>query len=174
MIRLLLLLVLFAFTAQAQTEEEVTTSPRGTFQIVQHHDGNWTQVLRFTGFHPRTIPLEEGISWPALYYVSPDEQWVLRVQKSGSGDNIAFLYHLDEHGQFWRKEEQLGRFGFAFLAAQPGSPRNLYHTGIDFDSWNLQAGQLRFSIHGSDADRSNKGVDRLLVYNLQDGTIATP
>jgi len=175
MTRLLLLLALFASAASTQAKDEVTTSPRGTFRIVQHYyDGSWKQVLRFADGHTRTITLEEGISWPALYYVSPDEQWVLRVQKSGSGDNISFLYHLDRHKQLWRKEEQVGEIGFAYLATQPGLPRNLYHTGIEFESWDLKAGQLHFTISGSDADRSGNGIHRSLTYKLQDGSICVP
>ena len=174
MTRLLLLLALLVLAVSAQAEDEVTTSPRGTFKIIQHDDGNWKQVLRFTDGDTRAITLAEDTPWPARYYVSPDERWILRVQKSGSGDNISFLYHLDEHKQLWRREEQVGALGFAYLATQPGLPRNLYHTGIGFESWDLKAGQLRFIISASDADQSDNGFCRSLVYNLQDGGISTP
>ncbi len=172
--RLLPLLALLVLAASAQAEDEVTTSPRGTFKIIQHYDGNWKQVLGFTDSAARTITLDEGSPWSARYYVSPDEQWVLRVQKSGSGDNISFLYHLDEHRQLWRREEQIGSLGFAYLATQTGLPRNLYHTGIEFESWNLEAGQLRFTISASDADQSGDGFHRSLSYKLRDGSISTP
>ena len=174
MTRLLLLLALLVFVASAQAEAEVTTSPRGTFKIVQHYDGDWKQVLRFADVDTRAITLEEGIPWPALYYVSPDEQWILRVQKSGSGDNISFLCHLDEHKQLWRREEQVGERGFAYLATQPGLPCNLYHTGVEFESWDLQTGQFRFAISASDADQSGNGIHRSLAYKLQDGSISAP
>ena len=169
-----LLLALLVLAASAQAEDEVTTSPRGTFKIVQHYDGDWKQVLRFADGDTRTITLEEGISWPALYYGSPDEQWGVRVQKSGAGDNISFLYHLDEHKQLWRREEQVGALGFVYLATQPGLPRNLYHTGIEFESWDLKAGQFRFTISASDADQSGNGIHRSLAYKLQDGSISAP
>ena len=59
--RLLLLLTLLVCAASAQAEDEVTTSPRGTFKIVQHRDGDWKQVLRFVDSDTRTITLEEAI-----------------------------------------------------------------------------------------------------------------
>ncbi len=172
MVCLLIFLVPHSFASEAKVKDEVTTSPRGTFEIVQHYEGDWTQSVRFIHASARTVILEQGISWPARYYISPDARWILRVQKSGSGDNISFLYHLDDHGQLSRKEERIGELGFAYLARQSGVPHDLYHTGIEFESWDLKAGLMRFIIIGSDSNHSGNVVRRSLAYNLRAGTIA--
>jgi hypothetical protein len=64
--------------------------------------------------------LEEGIPWPASFYISPDDQWILRIQKSGSGDNISYLYHFDAKCRLWGMEEQLGQPGFDYVARSAG------------------------------------------------------
>ncbi|MEI9998769.1 MAG: hypothetical protein WDO13_06150 [Verrucomicrobiota bacterium] len=46
--------------------------------------------------------LEGEISWPGLYYIAPDDHWILRIQKTGSGDNTAYLYFLEKNGSLWR------------------------------------------------------------------------
>src|SRR5262245_61745166 len=87
-----------ALTALAADNE--LGSPQRTFTISQHYDrkaedGGWVTEVRFArNAHP-AITLADSYAWPALFYVSPDDQWILRVQKSGSGDNISFLYRLD-------------------------------------------------------------------------------
>jgi hypothetical protein len=71
--------------------------------------------------------------------------------------------------------EQLDQLGFSFLERAHGVvTRDLYHTGIEFTSWDLKAGLLRFTIHGSSEKQSGKGVERPLAYKLHDHTIVSP
>jgi hypothetical protein len=150
-------------------------SPRGTFTITQHRKENWTTNLHFARSGQPDITFIDDYPWPALFYISPDDQWILQIQKSGSGDNISFLYRVDPNGRLWRMEQRVGELAFAFLERSLGiSIRNLYHTGIDFGAWDVKGGLLRFSIHGSDVNESGKGIDRTLVYDLNKHSFRVP
>ena len=59
---------------------------------------------------------------------------------------------LDAQHHLWRMEEQIGALGFAYVARESKLPRDLYHTGIEFISWDLRAGLLHFTIRGSTDD----------------------
>jgi hypothetical protein len=66
-------------------------------------------------------------------------------------------------------EEQIGDPAFAFLAKTSGVVyEDLYHTGIEFKSWDMKARLLKFAVHGSSARESGKGVKRALAYNLDE------
>jgi hypothetical protein len=94
-----------------------------------------------------------------LFYISPDDQWILQVQKSGSGENISLLYRLDPNGRLWRMEQRFGELAFAYLERSLGvSVADLYHTGIEFTGWNLKAGILRFTIRGSSTKRAARAL----------------
>jgi hypothetical protein len=176
MTRFLLALLLLGGVASVLGDDDYVFSPHRTFKIVQHRgDEGVKQTIQFLKGPSRTITLEYAISWPALYYISPDERWILRIQKSGSGDNISWLYQVEPATQrVWRMEEQLGALGFDYLEKDPSLPHSLYHTGIAFIAWDLKAGQLHFSIHGSEADQSGHGFDRPLTYSLREHAIGSP
>jgi hypothetical protein len=55
-------------------------------------------VFRDSRISPVTL---EGYPWPGRYSISPDEKWVLRTQKTGSGDNIGILYRIEKNGRVW-------------------------------------------------------------------------
>ena len=155
--------------------DETLASPRGTFTITQHRTDNWTTKLHFTKPGSADITFTDDYPWPALFYISPDDQWILQVQKSGSGDNISFLYRLDSSGRLWRMEERFGELAFAHLERSHGiAVADLYHTGIEFTSWNLKAGILRFTIRGSSTKKSGEGVSRELIYDLQKHNFRNP
>lgn len=162
------LIVWLLFAECVFAEQQVTESPERTFRIVQQSNGEgWKQTLHFTGEQTDEILLEAGISWAALYYVSPDERWILRIQKSGSGDNISYLYRVDLRRRLWKLENELATLGFEFLRRRKEAPSGgVYHTGIKFRSWNMKRSHLHFSIHAS-TDRLENGVERNLVYDLK-------
>jgi hypothetical protein len=176
MLRCLLPFVFLISASSLRADDDIVVSPHRSFRIVQHREGEGVkETLEFLTGHHRVVTLEYAISWPASYYISPDERWILRIQKSGSGDNISWLYQLETATQrLWRMEEQLGALGFDYLEKDPSLPHNLYHTGIAFIGWDLTAGELHFSIHGSDADQSGHGVDRRLTYSLRKHAISSP
>jgi hypothetical protein len=172
-------LFLAAFAFSVRGEDQVVFSPKHTFKIVQSGTLNqdsyvWTETLFFSDNQESPVRLEYGIFWPAEFYISPDEKWILRIQKSGSGDNISYLYQVDSHHKVRRMQEELSRSGFDFLEHQPGGvPGDLYHTGLDFTSWDLKAGLLHFTIHGS-GEKSGTGVDQSLTYDLAKHRITSP
>lgn len=174
MTRLITLLAFLVSASSGLGDDEITVSPKKTFKIIQHYSENWTEIVHFTKGQSADVTLEYGISWPAQFYISPDEQWILRIQKSGSGDNISYLYRIAPNQSVWRMEQQIGQLGFDFIQRDTDlSKLGLYHTGIEFISWDIKACELHFEIHGS-FEEGNKGLKRKLIYNLRDHTISAP
>ena len=92
---------------------------------------------------------------------------MLQVQKSGSGENISFLFRVDPEGRLWRMEPSLMEVVWSFLRRTESLHEpDLYHSGIDFRSWDLEAHLLRFTFHGTYPNRP-AGVDIPLLYDLQ-------
>lgn len=168
---LVLLLVSAAcgFAAEERIPGEATlTSPRGTFKITQRMDNDsWHTTLHFVKPNGESIVFADDYPWPGRFFISPDDRWLVQIQKSGSGDNISFLYRIETSGRIWRMEEQLGALAFRFLERTIGlAVEHLYHTGIEFVSWGMRASLLRFSIHGSSRFQGTDGVEREMVYDL--------
>ena len=161
--------------ADDSEDDRETVSPKESFKIVQHRDGNWNEALHFTNGKYPDIILEKGISWPALFYISPDDQWILRVQKSGSGDNISFLYRIKPNGRLWGMDRSFSELALNFLKHSSGISRSdFYHTGIEFGDWNLATGILSFTIHGSSIKRSGEGFEEALIYDLKKDKFSAP
>ena len=63
------IIVLFALGANLAGRDEVTVSPKGSLQIVQHYgQEGWSETLYINGKASRDIVLEYSISWPGDYY----------------------------------------------------------------------------------------------------------
>jgi hypothetical protein len=147
-------------------------SPLHSFSVVQHRDGNWSTTVHFERIHAPDITFTEVYPWPALFYVSPDDRWMLQIQKSGSGDNISFLFHIDSEGRFWRMEPGLMELAWAFIEhTQSLHQSDLYHTGIDFRRWDLRAHLLHFTFHGT-YDTRHEALEVPLTYDLQKHVVA--
>lgn len=168
----LLLLCLLGMALPLRAGDETLASPRGTFTIAQHFDGEvWTSKLHFGKGGRADIMLTNEYPWPADFEVSPDDKWILRIQKSGSGDNVSFLYQMDAAGRLWRMQESFHQAAFAFLASSlKVTEKELYHTGIEFDSWDMRRGLLRFTIRGSLVALVGKGegggISQSLAYDM--------
>jgi hypothetical protein len=166
---------LFSTIAASPAADETLTSPRGSFTIAQHYAGNWTTTLHFTKPGGSKITLGDDYPWPGLFYVSPDDQWILHIQKSGSGDNISFLYRLDSAGRLRRMAKPFGELALAYFEhAQNFAPADLYHTGIEFGAWDIRAGILRVTIRASSTQHGGERVSRKLIYDLQKHCFRTP
>lgn len=169
------LLMPFWFGLGAVAADLQTVSPKKTFRITQHREENWIQTFRPANLGIPEITLEKDVLWPAEYNISPDEQWILRVQKSGSGDNISYLYHVDKEGRLWRMETRFGDLAFEFLRRTKGVDiSDLYHTGIEFEAWDTKEGLLRFTIHGTFEKQRGQGVREQMVYDLQNHQFRFP
>ena len=88
-------LVCSGFSALAA--DETVASPRGTFTITQHRDSNWTAKLHLIKPGSTDITFTDDYPWPALFYISPDDQWILGV--AGSQFNNAFLARHKQYQQ---------------------------------------------------------------------------
>jgi hypothetical protein len=156
-------------------QETPLVSPRRSFTISQQQNGGWTTTLCFAHAAHPDVTLAGGYPWPALFFISPDDRWILQIQKSGSGDNISFLYRVEQSGRVWRMEQGFGELAFQFLDRLPGLHRaEMYHTGIEFHAWSMRDGLLRFTIHGSSVEQSGKGVERELIYDLTNHQFRAP
>jgi hypothetical protein len=102
------------------------------------------------------------------YLISPDEQWVLRLQKTGSGENSALLYRVDSNGQVWRLEQHLDDLAFAVATGRSHLSRSdYYHIGVGLVSGDARAGLLHLKICATANDRANPSIDLKVVYNLR-------
>lgn len=156
--------------------EKPLVSPLRSFTIVQQREGNWSTTSGgnwSTTIHFQKAPaiqLTETYPWPASFYVSPDDHWMLQVQKSGSGDNISFLFRVDSNGRFWRMEPGLMKLAWTFIERSESLHQSdLYHTGIAFRSWDLRTQLLHFTFYGTYMQQS--GVDVPLTYDLKRNVI---
>jgi len=149
---------MFLALANARTENIgviETVSPKKTFKIIQQNlagddfdPGKWKSRIQFIKKRPFRGKLLDGCDWPADYYISPDERWIFQIQKSGSGDNIAYVYGVDAKGRLVRHKERLIDTFLNFTM-------NSDHRGFAFSSWNAKRGLLHFTFsttgpHGDD------------------------
>ena len=169
------LALLSACFSMSLAQEAPLVSPQRSFTISQKRNDEWSTTLHFAHGARADVSLEGHYPWPALFYISPDDHWILQIQKSGSGDNISFLYRVEQSGRVWRMEQGFGELAFTFSDSLPGLQHpELYHTGIEFGAWNMRDGLLRFTIYGSSVERSGEGLKRELIYDLNKHRFRTP
>jgi len=170
-----LLISMLARVVAADTEpwanEKPLVSPSRSFTIVQRRDSGWTTTVHFQHTNADVV-LTDMWDWPALFYIAPDDRWILQVQKSGSGDNISFLFRVDPEGRLWRMEPAIMQLAWAFIERTESLHETaLYHTGIDFRSWDLRSHLVRFTFHGTNTARQAH-LDVPLTYDFQKHVIA--
>ena len=156
--------------------EKPLRSPLGTFTIfqVRDPDGNFGTRIHFAkDTHPDLV-LEPECPWSALFYVSPDDRWILQIQKVGSGDNVSYLHHLDARGHL-HTERRLNEHAFGYLKGLLGvSEKDLFHTGAEFQSWDMRAGLLKFTLHGSSVQKSSEGLKQEIIYDFREDRFQVP
>src|SRR5205807_3838890 len=95
--------------AEEGPKQYIDKAPSGRYSVVQRYVepkdkennldfGAWEAVLRFSDKTKPDATLAtdpDRYYWPAHYLISPDEQWILRLQKTGSGEISALLYHVN-------------------------------------------------------------------------------
>lgn len=165
--------------SNVQAEKETTRSPRGTFEIVQVSRKDrkdnyyyWSESLHFRKAPARTILLEQQISWRAFFEISPDERWMLRRQKTGSGENVGILYRIEANGRVSRVEETLNDLAIAYLKKKHRfNEKDYFHVGIVFTSWDLKKSALNFEFHASPDNNRDNPIDIHLTYHLDTHTV---
>lgn len=151
----------------ANADEKVAVNAvSGRFEVAQEYRGDFVETVRFLSPELPSIVLL-GFSWPGLYHISPDEHCLLRTQKTGSGDNVAILYRIEENG---RVSEVLGFNDTLWTASDTASrlkKKELYHTGVSEVKWAADSGSLEIILSGSNAAKTGDRIEIKLVYDLK-------
>jgi hypothetical protein len=190
-------LLVIAMCATALASEQgpaqyVEKSPSGRFTITQRwvkpdylatdadcteSDCGWEAVLQFADKSKAEVTLAaqpEWYSWPADYRISRDERWIIREQKTGSGENALFLYRLAPNGQLWRMAQHLDDLVFATLLAPLHRTRDdYYHLEVHLTSWDFAAGKVHLKAYATSNDRDETSIDgRRVMYDLRRQVVA--
>lgn len=174
MLRLAVLFFLTLSSLCCLGNDIVTVSPKHTFEIVQKYKDSWSEAFHFFKDRENDVELEQGTSWPGLFYIAPDDRWVLRIQKTGSGDNIAYLYKIETNQRVWRLEQEIRELGLALLShRRNGLPAYPYHIGIEFSSWDMETESLHFTLHASPGNGGQR-MECPFTFHLHDQSIASP
>ncbi len=164
----------FIVTSVLQAEERIAVkATSGRFEITQEYqgdrdqsDGEFLEVVRFrdTGFPQVRL---SGLAWPGIYSISPDEHWLFRTQKTGSGESVAMLYRVEENG---RVSEVQGFNGLLWTVSDVASrleQKDLYHTCVAHLAWSEDGGSLEIVLRGSNVSKSGDGIDCRIQYDLK-------
>jgi hypothetical protein len=182
------LFVLAIYATTVRAGEFDAKSPHGRFTITQRwvrpdyiasntdctkSDCGWEAVLEFAGKPKGRVSLAahpEWYSWPADYRISPDEQWIIRDQKTGSGENALFLYHVEADGQVWRLSQSLDNLVWsAMLAPLHLTRADYYHMEVVLVSWDVSAGKVHLKARATPEEKDEKKIisERAATYDLR-------
>ena len=131
----------------------VFTSPDGATRLVQYmkDGGDWDvkwQVWARRGEQMTELKPEQG--YGAGFRFTPDSQWLVRMQKTGSGEQDLFLYHAQNGGFVSAtKKQSLSDLAWAYFY---GRPETKNFAKLDFHiSANLMKGtEEGYRWHGVD------------------------
>jgi len=173
---LLVLLVLGTFitSLRADAFDPVIESPDHSFRVIQpwSTDGVICRV-EFEGAKRNFILQPSKLDWVPEIYISPDSRWILRIQKTGSGDNTLFLYSVSKRKTVCEvKPDVAERIWNAIRYLKGHNPGGFYHSGFDFVSWEKNS-ILNLTMHGRDLDEHHAfDLDDFPVsYNLLTGEV---
>jgi hypothetical protein len=118
-------------------------APDKSFRIEQYANDDWDwQIWVFpsSGRDGYLLTRSGDYSGYASYFeLSPDSNWLLRIQKVCSGTFTAYLYHRDSIGSFApHADVLLGDQAWKFLSTQPYiQPEQIptFHKAIEFLEW---------------------------------------
>ena len=127
----------FIVASALHAEERIAVrAASGRFEVTKEYQGDRDQgdeeFLEIVRFRDKGFPEVRlsGLAWPRFYSISPNEQWLLRTQKSGSGKSIDMLYRVEENG---RVSEVLGFDELLWEVSDTTSrlkKKELYHTCV--------------------------------------------
>ena len=153
-------------------EEMHTDAPSHAFSIIQTYEGNWHGKIHFEQPQKEDVELTYDCPWPAEFIISPREDWIIQIQKTGSGDNTGFLYRLDSAHRVWQMQKDLKTLCFEFLGRDSNFDENaFYHTGFEELSFDAKKGLLVMTLRGSSSKKSGEGFNECLQYDLKTGEV---
>jgi hypothetical protein len=80
-------------------------------------DRKWQLWARREG--TLTLLDPEPADYPAWFRFTNDSKWLVRVQKTGSGESTLYLYRLDPQGFVPATRKPLGDLAWAYLKSRP-------------------------------------------------------
>jgi hypothetical protein len=102
--------------------EFTRTSPDGVITIEQYlnkdtEDYKWQFWVRREGTFTLLDP--EPADYPAGFRFTQDSKWVVRMQKTGSGESTLYLYRLTPQGFVPATKTPIGDLAWAYLKTRP-------------------------------------------------------
>ena len=173
------------------------TSPDGTTTIEQYSktdaDGDYTWQFWARHQDKLTMLAPEQPDYPAGFRFTNDSQWVVRMQKTGSGEQSLYLYKLAPQGFVTATPKPLDDLAWAYFSSLPVSrkvPKPDFHMPADLvkgvddnyhwmgENW-PDSRYLVISLSGSVSPNSHHGqIDALngwqCRYDLQTGKFDVP
>ena len=110
-------------SAGYKIEPEYTkTSPDGAITVEQYlnkdtDDYKWQFWVRRQGTFTLLDP--EPADYPAGFRFTRDLKWIVRGQKTGSGESTLYLYRLAPHGDAPPSRKPLGDLAWAYMKTRP-------------------------------------------------------
>jgi len=163
-------------TRFADEPDDTYTSPDGQVVIEQYwrREGEYDRVWEFWAFdakHEHGVLLNPGedtnfAGYPAGFRFSPNSQWVVRLQKIGSGTHTLFLYQRKGLDFVPATPKPLGEMAWDYFYSQPIS-RKIHRKPQDRHSLNHAQVNLLQGVDDNYASEGRKWPDsRYLVLSL--------
>jgi len=108
------------------------TSPDGDTKIEQYmkDGGNWDVKWQAWARHGQQMTeLKPEQGYGAGFSFTPDSQWLVRMQKTGSGEQDLFLYHVKNGAFVSATKASLGNLAWAYFY---GRPETRHFAKLDF------------------------------------------
>ena len=97
-------------------------SPDGAITIEQYVDketDDWKWQFWARRQDKLTMLKPEQPDYPAGFRFTNDSQWLVRMQKTGSGESTLYLYHLGPQGFVPATKKPLGDLAWAYFKSRP-------------------------------------------------------
>ncbi|VIO73912.1 hypothetical protein [Bradyrhizobium ivorense] len=131
-------------------DAKVITSPDGKLRVEQYardmgDDGMLFQFWTFDRARKNAFPLNEGETTDqAGFRFSPDSQWLVRMQKIGSGTQTLHLYYKHSGDRFAAATDKpLGDAAWDYFFTQPAAKVVRYDPQDPYSLDHMQAGLIK-------------------------------
>jgi hypothetical protein len=136
-----------------------SASPTGRFLVEQYHTTtgdiwDWEFWISRKG-GGSAAKLQTGDRDPAMYGAffsfHPSEKWLIRTQKTGSGDSVAMLYRITKEGAVVKDGprntfDDLAWTEFDRVYSLSGDSTQRYHNACHFLGWEAEGETLRLQL----------------------------
>jgi hypothetical protein len=102
--------------------EFTKTSPDGAITIDQHLNkdtDDWKWLFWVRRQDTSTLLDPEPANYPAGFRFTKDLKWIVRMQKTGSGESTLYLYRLGPQGFVPATKKPLGDLAWAYIKSRP-------------------------------------------------------